>query len=348
MRKGSYVYLTDEEWKQRIARFDAIARSCTLCPRNCHVDRSAGERGYCDAPDGLFISSIFPHHGEEPPISGSGGSGTVFFSYCTLKCCFCQNWQISHEAEGRFFTPEELAGKMVSLQEKGCHNINLVTATHFLPWLLRALRLAVNMGLTVPLVYNCGGYEHASTIALLAGIVDIYLPDMKYGNDRPAQLFSRTANYRSFNRTSLREMFRQVGPLTIDDDGVARHGLCVRHLVMPNDSAGSRAVLDFLKTVFDPADIFISLMGQYRPLYCAGDFPEINRAVTVQEYECVKDAFVKAGFRGFYQELDAIDGAFVINFKTRKEEALTSSPAASGDEGNAETTARTASESEVI
>jgi putative pyruvate formate lyase activating enzyme len=348
MRKGSYVYLTNEEWTQRIARFDAIIRSCTLCPRNCHVNRSAGERGYCDAPEGLFISSIFPHHGEEPPISGSGGSGTVFFSCCTLKCCFCQNWQISHEAEGRFFTPEELAGKMVSLQEKGCHNINLVTPTHFLPWVLRALQLAVKEGLTVPLVYNCGGYEHASTMALLGGIVDIYLPDMKYGSDRAAQLFSRTANYRSFNRTSLREMFRQVGPLVIDDDGIARRGLCVRHLVMPNGVAESRKVLDFLKTVFDPADIFISLMGQYRPLYHAGDFSEIDRPVTVQEYECVKEAFIKAGFRGFYQELDAIDGAFIIDFKTRKEEALTSSPAVPGNEGKAETATLAASASEEL
>ena len=323
MRTGSYVYLTDEQWEERIGRFDAIARSCTLCPRNCHVNRWNDERGFCGAPGNLYISSVFPHHGEEPPISGSNGSGTVFFSYCTLKCCFCQNWQLSHEAEGRPFTPEELAGKMLDLQRQGCHNINLVTATHFLPWVLRALRLACAGGLTLPLVYNCGGYEHASTVALLAGIVDIYLPDMKYGDNHAAAQFSRTANYRSFNRTSLREMFRQAGPLRVDDDGIARRGLCIRHLVLPNDLAASSKVLDFLTSVFDPADIAVSLMAQYRPLYRAAEFPELGRMVTADEYEQVKSAFMDAGFPGFYQELDTIDGKFVIDFTKRKKEALT-------------------------
>ncbi|MBN1759795.1 MAG: hypothetical protein JW863_15820 [Chitinispirillaceae bacterium] len=323
MRKGSYTYLTDEQWEERIRRFDAIARSCTLCPRNCHIDRWNDERGFCGAPGHLFISSIFPHHGEEPPISGSGGSGTVFFSYCTLKCCFCQNWQLSHEAEGRSYTPEELADKMLGLQGQGCHNINLVTATHFLPWVLRAVRLAAAGGLSVPLVYNCGGYEHASIIALLSGIIDIYLPDMKYGDNQAATRFSRTANYRTFNRTSLREMFRQTGPLTVDDDGVARRGLCIRHLVLPEGLAASAKVVQFLTSVFDPADISVSLMAQYRPLYRAGEFPELSRMITSDEYECAKKEFVDAGFPGFYQELDTIDGRFVIDFSKRKEEALT-------------------------
>jgi putative pyruvate formate lyase activating enzyme len=320
---GSYVYLTDADWEQRIARFEAIARSCTLCPRNCHVDRMAGEQGFCEAGNELHISSIFAHHGEEPSISGTGGSGTVFFSYCTLKCCFCQNWQLSHAAEGRPFTPDVLALKMIGLQEQGCHNINLVTATHFLPWILRALQIAAREGLTIPIVYNCGGYEHASTIALLSGIVDIYLPDMKYGDDRAAELFSSTANYRSFNRTSLREMFRQVGPLIIGADGIARRGVCIRHLVLPNDHAASGAVLDFLLATFDPADIHISLMAQYRPLHRAEEFPDINRMVTADEYERVKKAFIDAGFPGYFQELDSMDRAFIIDFSKRKEEALT-------------------------
>ena len=327
MRTGSYLYLTDEEWEERIGRFDAIARSCTLCPRNCHVNRWNDERGFCDAPGHLTVSSMFPHHGEEPPVSGSGGSGTVFFSYCTLKCCFCQNWQLSHEAQGQPFTPEELAVKLLGLQRQGCHNINLVTATHFLPWVLRAVRLAAAEGLSVPLVYNCGGYEHASTVALLAGIVDIYLPDMKYGDNQAAMRFSRTANYRSFNRTSLREMFRQVGPLSIDDDGIARKGLCVRHLVLPDGLAASAKVVRFLTSVFDPADIRVSLMAQYRPLYRAGDFPELDRMITSDEYERVKKEFIDAGFPGFYQELDTLDEGFVIDFSKRKEEALT------GDDG---------------
>ena len=328
MRQGSYVYLTDDEWEQRIARFDTIARSCTLCPRNCHVNRREGECGYCEAPAELYLSSIFPHHGEEPPISGTHGSGTVFFTYCTLKCCFCQNWQLSHRAEGRPYTPEELAEKMIGLQRQGCHNVNLVTATHFLPWVLRAVRIAARNGLTVPLVYNCGGYEHASTIALLAGIVDVYLPDMKYGDNHAAVQFSHTANYRSFNRTSIREMFRQVGPLRTDEEGIAYRGLCIRHLVLPNGLASSGKVLEFLRTVFDPADITISLMAQYRPLYCAGEHPEINRMVTPDEYEAVKTPFVEAGFPGYYQELATINDAFVIDFSRRKKEALTG-----GEEG---------------
>ncbi len=323
MRKASYVYLEPEEWDRRIARFDGIVKSCTLCPRNCHVDRWAGERGYCEAPGGLVVSSIFPHHGEEPPISGTGGSGTVFFSHCTLRCCFCQNYQLSHEAEGRHFDPEELAEKMVDLQKQGCHNINLVTATHFLPWILRALRIAAGLGLEIPLVYNCGGYEHASTMALLAGVVDIYLPDMKYGNDHAAQLFSRTANYCSFSRSSFREMFRQVGPLTTNDRGVAVRGVCLRHLVLPNNLAASGSVLDFLLSYFDPADLCISLMAQYRPLYCAGEFPEIGRMITAAEYDKVRSEFIGAGLQGFYQELSNLGEAFIIDFRKRKEEALT-------------------------
>lgn len=322
MALASYCYLTDEEWDDRIARFETIARSCTLCPRNCHVDRFLDERGFCGAPGELFLSSAFAHHGEEPPISGTGGSGTVFFSYCTLKCCFCQNFQLSHHAEGRPYGTDELAAKMVNLQSQGCHNINLVTATHFLPWILRSLRIAAKNGLTIPIVYNCGGYEHASIIRMLHGIVDIYLPDMKYGGNSAAQLFSNTANYRTFNRASVREMFRQAGPLICNSDGIATRGLCIRHLVLPNDFAESGSVLEFLLSTFDPADIHISLMAQYRPLFCAADHPEINRMITHDEYNRVKKQFVDAGFTVYFQELATINEAFVIDFTKRKEAAL--------------------------
>jgi len=322
VRPSSYTYLTDAEWDDRIARFDAIARSCTLCPRNCHVNRLEGERGFCGAPGELYLSSVFPHFGEEPPVSGTCGSGTVFFSYCTLKCCFCQNYQISHKGEGQRYTPEELARKMVELQTKGCHNINLVTATHFLPWVLRAVRAAALQGLVVPLVYNCGGYEHASIIRLLSGIVDIFLPDMKYGGNNAAEMLSRTANYRAFNRATIREMFRLVGPLKVTDDGIATRGLCIRHLVLPGGLAESFEVLNYLVTHFDPDDIHISLMAQYRPLYRAEEFPEINRMVTAAEFEKVRDAFVNAGFPGFYQERATINDAYVIDFTKRKSEAL--------------------------
>ena len=323
MRLPSYTWLTDNEWQERIDRCDTIASSCGLCPRNCGADRFSGEKGFCRAPDHPVISSIFPHHGEEPPISGTGGSGTVFFSYCTLRCCFCQNYQLSHLAEGESFTPELLAERMLILQEKGCHNINFVTATHFLPWVLRALRIAVQAGLSLPVVYNCGGFESVATLQVLNGIVDIYLPDMKYGDDLCAATYSGAAEYRTHNRVAIREMFRQVGVLRCDDNGIARRGLCIRHLVLPDGKAGSGEVFRWLSSVFDPEDVHISLMAQYRPLYNADTHQEINRMVTADEYNEVKNLVVRAGFPGFFQDVASLDKKFVIDFSKRKEQALT-------------------------
>jgi len=321
-KPASYTWLTDNEWDGKTAELDRIASSCELCPRRCKVNRLKGERGFCGAPGGLVISSIFPHHGEEPPISGSGGSGTVFFSHCTLKCIFCQNYQISHLSEGRPYTPSELAGEMLSLQSMGCHNINLVTATHFLPWVVRALKKAAAGGLTVPVVYNCGGYELTSVMSLLSGIVDIYLPDMKYGNDISGRRFSGAADYVAVNRAAVREMFRQTGPLRTDGSGIAYRGLCIRHLVLPDGAAGTHAVVDFLTSAFDPHDLSISLMAQYRPLYRAEEFPEINRPVTAEEYEPLRQQFIKAGFGGFYQDVSLMNDKFIIDFKKRKTERL--------------------------
>jgi putative pyruvate formate lyase activating enzyme len=321
-KPASYTYLTDNEWDGKTAELDRIASSCGLCPRRCNVNRLSGGRGFCGAPGGLVISSIFPHHGEEPPISGSGGSGTVFFTHCTLKCTFCQNFQISHLAEGKPYTPSELAGEMLSLQTMGCHNINLVTATHFLPWVVRALKEAAKSGLRVPVVYNCGGYELASVMSLLTGIVDIYLPDMKYGSNAPAERYSKAPDYVAVNREAIREMFRQVGPLRSDENGIAYHGLCIRHLVLPDGAAGTHDVIDFLTSAFDPHDLYISLMAQYRPLYRAQEFPEINRQVIAEEYEPLRQKFIEAGFGGFYQDVSLLNDKFVIDFKKRKTERL--------------------------
>ena len=320
---GSYIYLSSAQWRARIENADAAAAKCRLCPRLCKVDRLKGERGYCGAPDRMIISSIFPHHGEEPPISGSMGSGTVFFSYCSLKCCFCQNHQISHEYEGRHYSEEELAVKLINLQELGCHNINLVTPTHFLPWILRSIQIAAGGGLELPIVYNCGGYELAETLSILDGIVDIYLPDMKYGRNGPAREYSNASDYVEINREAVREMFRQTGPLRTGENGTAYRGLCIRHLVLPENRSCGRDVLDFLKSNFDPSDISISLMAQYRPLYKAPDFPLINRTLTVEEYEGIRTEFIDSGFDGFYQEISRIDRNFLIDFKKRKEERLT-------------------------
>jgi putative pyruvate formate lyase activating enzyme len=325
MLAASYTYWGEADWAQRIQKLDRIAARCALCPRRCGVNRFDGERGFCGAPGEPVISSIFPHHGEEPPLSGTNGSGTVFFSHCTLKCVFCQNYQISHEQEGRPFAVEELAQKLLGLQGKGCHNINLVTATHFLPWVVRALQRAALSGLTLPIVYNCGGYELAETIDLLKDIVDIWLPDMKYGTNEAARLYSKAPDYVEINQAAIRRMFRQVGPLRCGDEGIARRGLCIRHLVLPNDQSASREILAFLKNTFDSQDIFISLMAQYRPLYGADRHAMIGTRVDPSEYEALKQEFIAAGFDGFYQDPEQLDTAFVIDFKTRKEEPLTGS-----------------------
>jgi putative pyruvate formate lyase activating enzyme len=322
VQPATYTYLTAADWKLRIAELRRIAAHCALCPRRCGVDRDAGETGFCGAPAGLVASSIFPHHGEEPPLSGSGGSGTVFFTHCTLKCLFCQNYQISHEGEGRLFTQEELAQKLLHLQAQGCHNINLVTATHLLPWILPALRRAAQQGLTLPIVYNCGGYELAETIDLLKDVVDIWLPDMKYGDNAFAQRYSAAPDYVEVNQAAVRRMFRQVGPLRVDEGGIAERGLLIRHLVLPNGQSASFKVLDFLRQVFDPQDITISLMAQYRPLYRARTHSPLHKRLERAEYETVKAAFLAAGFSGFFQEPEKLDSSFVIDFKTRKEEPL--------------------------
>jgi putative pyruvate formate lyase activating enzyme len=323
MHTASYTFLTDADWTQRIHELERIAGCCELCPRRCRVNRFEGERGFCTAPGELVVSSIFPHHGEEPPLSGTGGSGTVFFTHCTLKCVFCQNYQISHEQEGRPFTEAELAQKMLHLQALGCHNINLVTATHFLPWILRSLKIAAAAGLRLPIVYNCGGYELEATIDLLKDVVDLWLPDMKYGDNVPAQLYSAAPDYVEVNQAAIRRMFRQVGPLRCEESGIACRGLCIRHLVLPNNQSASREVLAFLKKTFDPQDVTISLMAQYRPFYKSERHPPISGCLAPVEYERIKAAFVEAGFDGFYQEPERLDTAFCIDFKQRKEEPLT-------------------------
>jgi putative pyruvate formate lyase activating enzyme len=323
MKPASYTYFSDGDWGARISALERMARACELCPRTCRVDRQAGELGFCGAPAGLVVSSVFPHHGEEPPISGTGGSGTVFFTHCTLKCVFCQNYQISHEREGRAFSERELAEKILGLQARGCHNVNLVTATHFLPGALGALRRAAAEGLTLPVVYNCGGYERAETIDILKDVVDIWLPDMKYGDNRPARRYSRAPDYVEVNRAAVRRMFRQVGPLRTDEAGIAERGLVIRHLALPRDQSASRGVLNFLRDTFDPEDIALSLMAQYRPFYDADGHALIGARIDPGEYTALRDEFIAAGFDGFYQDPEAMDESFCIDFTTRKEQPLT-------------------------
>ncbi len=323
MKPGSYIYLDADQWRRKKAAFDALAAQCTLCPRQCGVQRFSGRTGYCQAPNRLIISSIFPHFGEEPPISGARGSGTVFFAHCTLKCVYCQNYQLSHLHEGREYTEEELAARMVWLQEQGCHNINLVTPAHFLPWIVRAIEIACRDGLTAPIVYNCGGYESVAVIEALEGIVDIYLPDMKYGADAEARLYSAASDYTAINRAAIAAMFRQTGPLRLDSEGIAVRGTCIRHLALPHNKSHSDQICRWLSERFDPADLYISLMAQYHPCYRAAQFEELCRPVDAKTYRTIMRRFRTAGFEGFYQNPRHIDDSFLINFAQRKHEPLT-------------------------
>jgi putative pyruvate formate lyase activating enzyme len=322
---ASYTYLSASEWDERIAAAHALSSPCMLCPRACRADRTGGQTGYCGANGELYISSIFPHHGEEPPISGTNGSGTVFFSHCSLRCCFCQNFQISQENEGEPYSAQRLAKELLFLQKTGVHNVNLVSATHYVPWVLRTLKEAAAGGLDIPLVWNSSGYEIPQALSILSGIVDIYLPDMKYGSNDSAKRYSNAPNYVEANRAAIREMFRQVGPLRTDSNDIAYRGMCIRHLVLPQARAASSEVFDFLKSTFDPTDLTISLMAQFRPLYRASEHPELTRSVTREEYETVLVEAEEAGFNIYPQELLELDDSFCIDFAKRKHEPLTGS-----------------------
>ncbi len=259
--------------------------SCRLCPRMCRARRSRGETGFCHAPGDLVISSHHPHFGEERPLVGRGGSGTIFFSHCSLRCVFCINWQISHGGEGRRRSVEDLAAMMLSLQSRGCHNINVVTPTHYSPHILKALDLAAGKGLRLPLVYNTCGWERMEVLKLLDGVVDIYLPDFKYWDNAMAEKYSAGADaYPDITRASLLEMHRQVGTARPAADGLVYRGLMIRHLVMPHRIGGTREVVQWIAGHL-PKDTYLNLMSQYTPTYRASDYPEIARRITRQEYE---------------------------------------------------------------
>jgi len=267
----------------RAAAMRRLLSRCVMCPRRCRVDRSRGELGVCGTGSGIEIAAVGIHLWEEPPISGTRGSGTVFFSGCALRCVFCQNYPISQMGVGRGFSARELAEAMLELQAGGAHNINLVTSTHQMAGFLEALVLAVPLGLRVPIVYNTSGYETEETLRLLNGIVDIYLPDIKYSDPRTALRYSGCADYVAFNRRALLEMWRQVGPLQTNGDGVACRGMMVRHLVLPADAAGTRGSFAFLAEHIGP-ELWVSLMNQYFPAHKALNLPPLDRKVTDEEY----------------------------------------------------------------
>jgi len=260
-----------------------ILRECRLCPRECRIDRLTGQKGKCQVTREVVVSSYGPHFGEEAPLVGGHGSGTIFFAHCNLKCVFCQNYTISQLGEGTEVISDELAGMMLSLQTQGCHNINLVSPTHVVPHILAALEIAVRKGLSVPLVYNTGGYDSLETLRLLDGIVDIYMPDMKYSDARIAEQLSGIKDYPGANQAAVKEMHRQVGDLQMDERGVAQRGLLVRHLVLPNRLAGTEEVVRFLAQEVS-RDTYLNIMAQYHPCHKAFDLPRLSRRITDKEF----------------------------------------------------------------
>ncbi|GIU77348.1 MAG: radical SAM protein [Bryobacteraceae bacterium] len=281
----SYLRLAQTgELDARARALREIYRSCRLCPRQCGVNRLQGETGVCRLPARAKVFSAHPHFGEEPPVTGRSGSGTVFFSRCNLLCVFCQNWEINHRGDGWFYSDEELGRLFLSVQNMGCHNLNLVTPTHLLPNIISALSHAVRRGFRLPLVYNCGGYESLEAIKLLDGIVDIYLPDFKYMDGKiAARLSSGAADYPERAAEAVTEMHRQTGVLQLDDRGVARRGLLIRHLVLPDNLAGTDR---FVKWVAEnlSRDTWVNIMGQYRPEYKAKQHPPLDRRITLAEH----------------------------------------------------------------
>lgn len=270
------------ELSRRVEQANSMLETCSLCPQACKARRRAGKLGVCRTGERARVASFFPHHGEEPALSGWNGSGTVFFAGCNLRCVFCQNWDISQANQGRELEPDGLAEAFLRLQEMGCHNINLVSPSHVVPQVLAAVEIAARAGLRLPLVYNTGGYDSLEALALLDGVIDLYLPDMKYADARTAHLYSGARHYPRVNQAAVKEMYRQVGDLTLDENGLAARGLIVRHLILPNRLAGTREIVRFLAEQVSPRTC-LNLMGQYHPAHKAAAFPALNRPIRAEE-----------------------------------------------------------------
>lgn len=270
--------------KQRAEEAQEHLTHCDLCGWECGVNRLEGKLGVCKTGEIAYISSFGPHHGEEDPLRGWRGSGTIFFAGCNLRCQYCQNYEISQLYQGYAVTPAQLAEIMLHLQAMGCHNLNFVSPSHVIVPILKALAIACAKGLRLPLVYNTGGYDSLTALKLLDGIIDIYMPDMKYSNANLARKYSRIPNYPKINQQAVKEMYRQVGDLVLDENGIAQRGLLIRHLVLPNNIAGSEQILTFIAKEISP-NTYLNIMDQYRPLYHAHQYPELNRRITRQEYQ---------------------------------------------------------------
>lgn len=306
----AYVSLLESgELARRVKSAYEHLRRCDLCAWQCKVDRRAGQVGFCKTGEKARVSSYFPHFGEEDPLRGWGGSGTIFFSLCNLRCQYCQNYELSALGEGVDVEPEAIARMMLELQAQGCHNINVVSPSHVVAQILAALLIAAQAGLRLPLVYNTGGYDSLEALALLDGVVDIYMPDMKYGDPRIGQKHSKIQHYPARNQRAVKEMHRQVGDLMLDENGVAQRGLLVRHLVLPGGLAGTAEVMRFLAEEVS-RDTYINIMGQYRPAYKAAteDMGVLSRRVTPVEVAEARRIAQEAGLHRF----DERRGVFLV------------------------------------
>ena len=303
-----------------LEKFKGILKKCTLCPHKCLVNRLEDQKGFCGAGAVPIISSVMAHHGEEPPVSGTNGSGTVFFAYCNMGCVYCQNYQISQKHHGNPFTSKGLAEALINLYKNRCHNINLVSPTIWIPRILESFLTARSYGLHIPLLYNTGGYESLETIKMLDGIIDIYMPDIRYSSNEMAERYSGAKNYVKHNRLAVKEMYRQVGNLVLDENGIAKKGLLIRLLVLPGNISGTKQALEFIKEEIS-GDAYLSIMAQYHPEYKACNYPELSRRVNEEEYMEVVDYAEKLGFsNGWTQEYISFDkeDLFRPDFKKKK------------------------------
>jgi putative pyruvate formate lyase activating enzyme len=297
-----YLNIKEEELDRRIEKAYKLLSPCEVCPRKCGVDRLEGEKGFCRSSEEVIVSSYNAHFGEEPPLVGYFGSGTIFFTNCNLKCVYCQNYPISQLGNGNKVSLSELAKIMLALQKRKCHNINLVTPTHFVPQILKSLKSAIKMGLRIPIVYNTSGYDSVNTLKLLDGIVDIYLPDARYADNETARKYSSAPSYFEIMKKALKEMHQQVGDLVTDKIGVARSGLIVRHLVLPEGLSGTKKIMHFIARKIS-SHTYISLMAQYFPAYQAGQFPPLSRRINREEYREALQAYKEEGLEnGWFQK----------------------------------------------
>lgn len=305
----------DRVLQERADRLYRELENCEICPRNCKVNRLEDKIGFCKTGKKAMVYSYFSHYGEEPAISGENGSGTIFFSHCNLRCLYCQNYEFSQQGLGKEVGEEGLASCMLELQKQGCHNINFVTPTHVLPQILKALILAIEKGLNIPLVYNASGYDSEKTLKLLEGIIDVYLPDARYGDSAPALKYSQAKDYPAINKTALKEMYRQVGTAKINDAGVIESGLIIRHLVLPNNLSSTDKIMRFIAQELSP-DTYISLMSQYFPCHKAKDYPELSRRITQDEYQKAMDIMHSYGLHnGWVQDEHGLDRFAGVNIK---------------------------------